>query len=90
MSIPSADGSTSRATSPSSKPYKRSQQLAVSRWLTSPWPGVLKHPVVTAPIVGPTKLHHLPAAVEALDVQLTDDDIRTLEEPYGPHLPTGF
>ncbi len=51
---------------------------------------VLKHPVVTAPIVGPTKPHHLPAAVEALDVQLTDDDIRTLEEPYGPHLPTGF
>ena len=51
---------------------------------------VLKHPVVTAPIVGPTKPHHLPAAVEALDLQLTDDEIRTLEEPYGPHLPTGF
>jgi aryl-alcohol dehydrogenase-like predicted oxidoreductase len=46
--------------------------------------------VVTAPIVGPTKPHHLPAAVEALDIQLTDDEIRTLEEPYGPHLPTGF
>ena len=43
---------------------------------------VLKHPVVTAPIVGATKPHHLPDAVAALDVQLTDDEIRTLEEPY--------
>ena len=51
---------------------------------------VLKNPVVTAPIVGPTKPHHLPDAVAALDVQLTDDEIRTLEEPYGPHLPTAF
>jgi 1-deoxyxylulose-5-phosphate synthase len=51
---------------------------------------VLKNPVVTAPIVGPTKPHHLPNAVAALDVYLTDDEIRTLEEPYGPHLPTAF
>jgi 1-deoxyxylulose-5-phosphate synthase len=51
---------------------------------------VLKHPVVTAPIVGPTKPHHLPDAVTALDVQLSDDEIRMLEEPYGPHVPTGF
>jgi 1-deoxyxylulose-5-phosphate synthase len=48
---------------------------------------VLRNPVVTAPIVGPTKQHHLPDAVAALDVHLTDDEIRTLEEPYGPHLP---
>jgi aryl-alcohol dehydrogenase-like predicted oxidoreductase len=51
---------------------------------------VLKNPVVTAPIVGPTKLHHMPDAVAALDVQLTDDEIRTLEEPYVPHLPSAF
>jgi aryl-alcohol dehydrogenase-like predicted oxidoreductase len=51
---------------------------------------VLKNPVVTAPIVGPTKSHHLPDAVAALDVHLTDDEIRTLEEPYDPHLPTAF
>jgi 1-deoxyxylulose-5-phosphate synthase len=51
---------------------------------------VLKNPVVTAPIVGPTKQHHLPDAVAALDVHLTDDEIRTLEEPYGPHVPTAF
>jgi aryl-alcohol dehydrogenase-like predicted oxidoreductase len=51
---------------------------------------VLKNPVVAAPIVGATKPHHLPDAVAALDVQLSDDEIRTLEEPYTPHLPTGF
>ncbi len=51
---------------------------------------VLKNPVVVAPIVGATKPHHLPDAVAALDVQLSDDEIRTLEEPYTPHLPTGF
>ena len=51
---------------------------------------VLENPVVAAPIVGATKPHHLPDAVAALDVQLSDDEIRTLEEPYTPHLPTGF
>jgi 1-deoxyxylulose-5-phosphate synthase len=51
---------------------------------------VLKNPVVTAPIVGPTKPHHLPDAVAALEVHLTDDEIRNLEEPYGPHVPTAF
>ncbi len=39
---------------------------------------VLKNPVVTAPIVGPTKPHHLSDAVAALDVHLTDEEIRTL------------
>jgi 1-deoxyxylulose-5-phosphate synthase len=51
---------------------------------------VLKNPVVTAPIVGPTKPHHLPDAVAALDVHLTAEEIRTLEEPYAPHEPTAF
>lgn len=39
---------------------------------------VLKNPVVTAPIVGPTKPHHLADAVSALDVHLTEEEIRTL------------
>jgi aryl-alcohol dehydrogenase-like predicted oxidoreductase len=51
---------------------------------------VLKNPVVTAPIVGPTKPHHLADAVSALDVHLTEEEIRTLEEPYAPHLPSAF
>jgi 1-deoxyxylulose-5-phosphate synthase len=53
---------------------------------------VLRHPVVTAPIVGPTKPHHLADAVAALDLSLSlsDDEVRALEEPYTPRLPTGF
>jgi len=46
---------------------------------------VYRNPVVTAPIVGPTKPHHLSDAVDALDVQLTDDEVAILETPYGPH-----
>ncbi|NQX28978.1 aldo/keto reductase [Microbacteriaceae bacterium VKM Ac-2854] len=43
---------------------------------------VLARPVVAAPIVGATKPHHLPDAVAALDVRLTDDEIARLEAPY--------
>ena len=32
-----------------------------------------------------TKLHHIEGAVKSLDVRLTADDIRYLEEPYVPH-----
>ena len=46
---------------------------------------VLSRPVVSAPIVGATKPHHLPEAMAALDQHLTDDEIRSLEEPYVPH-----
>ena len=40
---------------------------------------------VESPIVGATKLHHIEGAVKSLDVHLTADDIRYLEEPYMPH-----
>lgn len=42
-------------------------------------------PYITAPIVGVTKMEHLEQAVEALDVQLSTDEINQLEEPYKPH-----
>jgi aryl-alcohol dehydrogenase-like predicted oxidoreductase len=51
---------------------------------------VLHNPVVTAPIVGPTKEHHLADAVAALDLELTDEEIETLEAPYTPRLPSGY
>jgi aryl-alcohol dehydrogenase-like predicted oxidoreductase len=51
---------------------------------------VLKNPVVTAPIVGPTKPSHLADAVAALEITLTDEEIRVLEEPYTPRQPTGY
>jgi hypothetical protein len=34
----------------------------------------------SAPIVGATKPHHLPEAIAALDLHLTHDEIRSLEE----------
>jgi 1-deoxyxylulose-5-phosphate synthase len=51
---------------------------------------LLAKPVVTAPIVGVTKEHHLDDAVAAVDVQLTDEEVARLEEPYTPHAVAGF
>ena len=51
---------------------------------------VLKNPVVSAPIVGATKIHHLTDAVAALDLTLTEDEVAALEDPYTPRLPTFF
>ena len=42
-------------------------------------------PVVTSPIIGATKPHHLDDAVAALSVELSDEEIRVLEELYQPH-----
>jgi len=51
---------------------------------------VLKNPVVDAPIVGATKPRHLADAVAALDIELTDEEIRSLEKPYVTRTPTCF
>ncbi|HEX7664592.1 MAG TPA: aldo/keto reductase, partial [Polyangiaceae bacterium] len=45
---------------------------------------------VTSPIVGATKMKHLEDAVAALDVELTKDEVKTLEKPYQPHPVAGF
>jgi len=46
---------------------------------------LLHQPGVTAPIVGASKLPHLEEAVSALNVKLTPEDLRALEELYQPH-----
>ena len=51
---------------------------------------LLTKPVVTAPIIGATKVSHLEDAVAALDVQLDADAVARLEEPYTPHAVAGF
>ncbi|MEU2349405.1 aldo/keto reductase [Modestobacter sp. NPDC049651] len=51
---------------------------------------VLSKPVVTAPIVGVTKEHHLDDAVAAVGLTLTPEEIARLEEPYTPHGVVGF
>ena len=40
---------------------------------------------VTAPIIGATKITHLEAAVGALSVTLSEDEVTYLEEPYTTH-----
>jgi aryl-alcohol dehydrogenase-like predicted oxidoreductase len=49
---------------------------------------LLHKPVITSPIVGATKPHHLEDAVAALSVKLANEEIARLEEPYQPHPPT--
>jgi aryl-alcohol dehydrogenase-like predicted oxidoreductase len=39
---------------------------------------------------GATKPHHLPEAVAALGLTLTDDEAATLEEPYTNHGPSWY
>jgi aryl-alcohol dehydrogenase-like predicted oxidoreductase len=51
---------------------------------------VLNNPVVSAPIIGATKPHHLPEAVAALDLHLTEEETQSVEEPYTPHGPSWF
>jgi len=51
---------------------------------------VLQVPGVTAPIVGATKPAHLEDAIASLELELTEDDVRRLEEPYVPHRVSGF
>lgn len=51
---------------------------------------VLRNPVVDAPIVGATKVHHIEDAAAALDVHLTDDEAAALEEHYVGRQPTFF
>ncbi len=69
------------------------QQIARARGMsmaTIALAWVLSNPVVSAPIVGATKPRHLADAVAALDIQLTDEEIQSLQAPYTPREPTYF
>jgi hypothetical protein len=39
-------------------------------------------PTGHGPIVGTTKPHHLDDAIAAVDIELSDDELARLEEPY--------
>ncbi len=45
---------------------------------------MLHKPEITAPIIGASKPHHLPEAVAALDIKLSAEEIKFLEELYQP------
>ena len=51
---------------------------------------VLRQPVVTAPIVGASKPHHLEDAIAALSVTLSGEEVAELEAAYVPHAVVGF
>src|SRR3954471_11120213 len=51
---------------------------------------LLAKPVITAPIVGATKLQHLDDALASVRVKLSEEEIALLEEPYVPHAVVGF
>jgi aryl-alcohol dehydrogenase-like predicted oxidoreductase len=51
---------------------------------------VLQQPVVTAPIIGASKLQHLDDAVAAVDLSLSPEELAALEKPYVPHPVVGF
>ncbi len=46
--------------------------------------------VVTAPIIGASKMSHLDDAIAALSVKLTSEEVAGLEAPYIPHPVLGF
>lgn len=46
---------------------------------------ILSKPYVTSPILGATKMEHLDQAIAALEIQLSEEEIKRLEESYKPH-----
>jgi 1-deoxyxylulose-5-phosphate synthase len=46
---------------------------------------ILSKPHINSPIIGATKMDHLEQAIATLDIKLTDDEVKKLEEPYKPH-----
>jgi aryl-alcohol dehydrogenase-like predicted oxidoreductase len=50
---------------------------------------MLAKPYIAAPIIGGTKLDYVADAVRALDITLSNDEMKYLEEPYLPHRVVG-
>ncbi len=51
---------------------------------------VLSKPYITSPLIGASKMKYLDEAIEAMEIELTDEEIKYLEEPYVPHIHYGF
>jgi aryl-alcohol dehydrogenase-like predicted oxidoreductase len=51
---------------------------------------LLARPGVTSPIVGVTKLDHLDAAIRAVDLVLTPEEIASIDAPYQPQAVKGI
>jgi aryl-alcohol dehydrogenase (NADP+) len=46
---------------------------------------LLNKPHVTAPIIGASRMEHLEQAIAALEIKLSAEEVKQLEEPYRPH-----
>lgn len=46
---------------------------------------ILQRPQVIAPIIGATRTEHLADAINALDLRLSDDQVKAIESQYVPH-----
>jgi len=46
---------------------------------------ILSKPYIASPIIGATKMDHLEQAIAAVDIKLSEEEIKRLEEPYKPH-----
>jgi aryl-alcohol dehydrogenase-like predicted oxidoreductase len=67
---------------------ERAAELAKERGVTGPqvalaW--MLNKPHIQSPIIGATKMEHLDQAIAALDIKLSEDEVKRLEETYQPH-----
>lgn len=70
------------------KVAERVNEIAKARGVTGSqialaW--VLNKDYVHAPIIGASKMEHLNQAISALDIKLSDEEMKQLEEPYQPH-----
>jgi len=66
---------------------ERAEEVAKEKGVTTAQVALawLLHKGVNAPIIGATKLEHIDEAVGSLDIQLSDDDMSKLDEPYKTH-----
>lgn len=67
---------------------ERVQSLAAERGVSPAqialaW--MLHKPGISAPIIGASKMYQLEEAVAALDIQLSSEEMTSLEEAYQPH-----
>ena len=66
---------------------ERAEEVAKEKDVTVAQVGLswLLHKGVTAPIIGATKIEHVEDAVNAIELKLSNDDVKRLDEPYKPH-----
>ena len=81
MQFSGADVETLRRVEELGKTHGRKNAQIATAWILSKG--------ITAPIVGASKMSHLEDAIAAVEIKLTDDEIKYLEEPYLPKATAG-